>query len=104
MYPQNTTAPCTTTVPLAQAAHALGLAMKAYHAVPASRESPDETRAVVGGMHSLFRTMLPLASNEMLDALTTLCTMETARQRLEQQADNGTLPGAAILPVPGLEQ
>ncbi len=89
---------------LKRAGEALGRSMDAYHACSAEDESPEQARAMVAGFAEMFRAMLPGASGEMLEALTSLCAVECARQRLEHQADHGTLPGARVLSVPGAGQ
>jgi hypothetical protein len=82
---------------LASAARRLGSALEAYNAQSAAADGSPESRAMVHGFHRVLTLALPHAPVDLLESMIELCAMETARARLEMQADNGTLPGARIV-------
>lgn len=84
---------------LANAAHHLGRALRDYNAQSAAEISSAEIRAVMHAFHRLLTLALPHAPVELLESMIELCAMETARARLEQQADDGTLASARILAI-----
>jgi hypothetical protein len=82
---------------LSKAAHHLGRAITSYNAQSAAQDCSSETRVLVHAFHRVLSLALPCAPVDLLESMIELCAMETARARLEHQADDGTLPGARIL-------
>ena len=84
------------------AAHRLSVSLSVYRAVPADDldgKSKRAAREMVHGFHCLFRELMPHAPVDLLETLTELCALETARDRLELYADSGQLPGLEKLPL-----
>lgn len=86
---------------LAEAGHHLGRSLADYNQCSAAEESPAQTRTMVHAFHRILTLALPHAPVDVLEALIELCATETARTRLEHQADDGTLAGARILNIGG---
>ncbi len=86
-------------VPLRQASETLIAALAGYRGSSAVSENPKAAAAMVESFCQWFTCALPGASAEILTGLTELCAIETARARLERQADAGQLPSARIVSV-----
>ncbi len=84
---------------LAEAGHHLGRALADYNVRSAAEESPKQSTAMVHAFHKLLTLALPHAPVDLLESMIELSAMETARARLEFQADNGDLPSARVLGI-----